>query len=454
MKTAATTLGLLAVLGTLSLATLGCAQPVSLGTGGNTQGQGGDGGGGWAGDGGGGPGGEALCGPLTDQALDSLTPCCADHGGAHCIDEVPIEFQGLVAACDGGGFCVPDDFILNGAAAVLETCLSIGDADGRWVSGCLPEVGMNAGILPHDEAHPGLFCVPCINPIDQQPTGVCDIGTTCDGSGAGGAGGGGQGGSPGGGATCDDPGAPLDPSIFAACPNACGGRCVPTQLLPDPNDPSIQKLAECAPGSGELCVPDAMIASQGLAVPDTCDWYGLEGRCMSECIPEIAQQAQDNFLVKSTCADHHFCAPCFDPTTDEPTGVCELQCDAGPDPAKPHDLPSCCDDIGTCVPAALAGAQADQLGPDTCAEDSGLICAPNDLMPGSNYVPADCEPELNFLDVDPDHKYGVCLPACLPALDSLFLGDNGECGEKYKCAPCWQPGLFADKKSDAPGCVY
>lgn len=450
MKTASRTVGLLAMLG--ALAVLGCAQaPNGLGTGGNGHGVGGgnDGGGG-SGEDGGGPGGEALCGPLTDQGLDSLTPCCAEYGGAHCLAEVPIEFQTLVAPCDGGGFCVPDDFILDGGAVEPESCLSLGDADGRWISGCLPEVAMNAGLLPTDEAHPGLFCVPCVNPIDQQSTGVCEIGTTCDGGG----GTGGTGGSPGGGATCDEPGAPIDPSLFAACPNACGGRCVDKQLLPNPDDPSIQQLAECAPGSGQLCVPEEMIASKGLGVPETCDWYGLEGRCMSECIPEIAEQAQSHFVVQGTCPEHHFCTPCSNPLTDEPTGACSLECDAGPDPAKAHDLPTCCDGIGTCVPGALAGDQADQLGEDTCGEDSGLICAPNDLMPGSNYVPADCEPDFNLVDVDPDHKYGVCLPGCLPALDSLLLSDSGACGDKYKCAPCWQPGIFSDKKSDAPGCVY
>ncbi|MBK8258125.1 MAG: hypothetical protein IPK82_36350 [Polyangiaceae bacterium] len=68
--------------------------------------------------------------------------------------------------------------------------------------------------------------------------------------------------------------------------------------------------------------------------------------------------------------------------------------------------------------------------------------------------PSPCTPEFNLVDVDPDHKYGVCLPGCLPALDSLFLNDTGECGDNYKCAPCWQPGLIGDKKSDAPGCAY
>ena len=56
---------------------------------------------------------------------------------------------------------------------MLETCKSIGDADGRWVSLCVPQVKENEAILPKDDAHPGEACVPCINPIDKTETGVC-----------------------------------------------------------------------------------------------------------------------------------------------------------------------------------------------------------------------------------------------------------------------------------------
>ncbi|MEZ4314461.1 MAG: hypothetical protein R3F14_41110, partial [Polyangiaceae bacterium] len=317
---------------------------------------------------------------------------------------------------------------------------------------CVPEVAKNAALLPEKEDQPGLFCVPCVNPLDKSDTGVCKLdGSACDGgSGGGDTGGGGNPTGP----TCDDPGAPIDPSLFAPCPNACGGRCVDKAFLPDPSDPSIAQLGECEPGSGQLCVPEELIASKGFGVPDTCEWYGLEGRCMSECIPEIASQAEGGFLIQGTCAEHHYCTPCFDPITDEPTGACGLTCDAGPDPAKPHDLPACCGGMGTCVPKTLAGDQADQLGEDSCSKDDGMLCAPNDLMPGSGYVPGPCTPEFNFVDVDPDHKYGVCLPDCLPALDSIFLKDSGQCGDGYKCAPCWQPGILKDKESGAPGCAY
>lgn len=449
-------LGLFAILGTLSLsAVLGCATASWDGagtgarSGGNGEGAGGEGAAGPGGDGAGAS--DALCGPLTDKLLAELTPCCAEYGGAHCIDSVPPEFQALVDVCPDGGYCVPDLFILDGGAVQPEKCLSIGDVDGRWISGCIPQVAANASLLPTDDAHPGEFCVPCVSPLDQTSTGVCEIGTTC-----GGDPGGGPGGDPGGGgATCDDPGSPIDPSIFEPCPSACGGRCVDKALLPDPNDPSVANLGECAPGSGQLCVPDEILASKGLGVPDTCDWYGLEGRCMSECLPQIGEQISQGFVVKSTCPDHHFCAPCFDPTTDKPTGACTLTCDAGPDPAKAHDLPPCCDGIGTCVPKPLAGDQADKLGQDACADGSGLVCAPNDLMPGSGYVPSDCQPEFNFLDLaDPDHAYGKCLPGCLPGLDSFFLNDTGQCGDPYKCAPCWQPGFLSDTETNAPGCEY
>lgn len=447
-------LALLATLGTLSLAGFGCANASWKNAGnGGSGGEGASYGEGAYGQGGSGAtdGGDAVCGPLTGVPLQSLTPCCSEYGGAHCIAQVPVEFQSLVATCPEGGYCVPDDFILEGGSVQPEKCLSVSDADGRWISGCVPQVAENAGILPTDDAHPGMFCVPCVNPLDGSDTGVCKIGTTCDDSGGGGSGGNGGGSK----ATCDNPGDPIDPGLFEPCPNACGGRCVNVALLPDPNDPSVAMLAECSPGSGTLCVPDEMIASKGLGVPDTCDWYGLEGRCMSACVPEIQKQANEGFLVQGTCAANHYCAPCFDPTTDQPTGACTLTCDAGPDPAKPHDLPGCCDGAGTCVPKALAGDQADKLGQDACPGGTGLVCAPNDLMPGSGFVPPDCQPEFNFVELaDPSHAYGKCLPACIPGLDSFFLNDTGQCGDGYLCAPCWQPGFLSDTETNAPTCEY
>lgn len=444
----------LLVASALSLSALACANASWSGSGdGGAGGAGASVGEGAAGSSGAGAtdGGDTLCGPLTDASIESLTPCCSEYGGAHCVDSVPVEFQALVATCPEGGFCVPDDFIQYGGAVQPEKCSSISDAEGRWISGCVPMVAENAGVLPTDAAHPGMFCVPCTNPLDQSDTGVCKIGTTCDDTGEGGSGGSGGGTE----ATCDNPGDPIDPSILPTCPNACGGRCVPKQLLPDPNDPSIAMLGECAPGSGDLCVPEEIVVTKGLYVPDTCDWYGLEGRCMSLCIPSIAEKAQDGTLVQGSCAENHVCAPCFDPITDESTGACTLTCDAGPDPAKPHDLPACCDGMGTCVPKALAGAQADQLGQDACPDNSGMVCAPNDLMPGSGFVPQDCTPEFNFIELaDPGHAYGKCLPGCIPGLDSFFLNDTGECGDGYKCAPCWQPGFFSDDETGAPGCQY
>ena len=256
-------------------------------------------------------------------------------------------------------------------------------------------------------------------------------------------------------ATCDDPGAPLDPSILPECPGACGGRCVPKALLPNPEDPAVANLGECEPGSGDLCVPDEFVATKGLYVPPSCDFYGLEGRCMSECVPQIAEQVSQGILSQGTCAEHHVCTPCFDPTTGKSTGACTMECDPGPDPSKDHEFPSCCGGIGTCVPKPLAGAQGDKLGQDACPAGGNLVCAPNELMPNSGYVGEDCTPEFNFLElVDPEHAYGKCLPDCIPSLDSIFLNDTGQCGPQHKCAPCWQPSVVFDQETNAPGCQY
>jgi hypothetical protein len=69
---------------------------------------------------------------------------------------------------------VPDE-LRNGASPV--TCTSIGGAEGRCLSVCIPQVGENAGILPDDGCQPGQRCAPCVHPLTNQETGACSIGS-------------------------------------------------------------------------------------------------------------------------------------------------------------------------------------------------------------------------------------------------------------------------------------
>ncbi len=364
-------------------------------------------------------------GPLgAPRDPSSLTACCEDFvGGAHCLDNVPDELQGVLGACPGGGYCVPDPFIETGGVFEPLTCASLSGAEGRCLSGCVPQVKDYWGILPQDACADDERCIPCINPIDNTDTGVCQLAFTCDG----GPGGGGPGPSE---AQCPHVGADvLDPSTMTSC--APGAHCLANALVPA--DMAAQ-LADC-PGAQSKCVPDEFIRSGGNFIPATCESVaGAEGRCLSPALPDVAAQAA--LLPQSTCTDDHLCVPCFSPLDGSETGACRLSCDPGPTEG-PTQLPACCDGRGTCVPASAAGGAADQLGEDVCPEDQGLVCAPNVFLDGG-FTPATCE--TGFIQVIFGSAYaeGRCLPDCLPAVDNFLLGRDG-CDQGYKCAPCLDP---------------
>ncbi|MCB9560946.1 MAG: hypothetical protein H6708_11110 [Kofleriaceae bacterium] len=365
---------------------------------------------------------EGPLGPPRDPA--ALPACCTDFvGGAHCLDDVPAELRDFLGACAGGGYCVPDPFIETGGVFEPLTCASIGDAEGRCLSGCVPQVQDYWGILPQDACADDERCVPCVSPIDGTDTGACKIAFSCEG---GAGGGGGDPVQP----ACPHTGDPvIEPSTLPAC--AAGAHCLSNALIPAD---LAGRLADC-PGADAKCVPDELIASGGDFIPSTCESVaGAEGRCLSTALPEVADQAA--LLPASTCAADHLCVPCFSPLDGSDTGACRTSCDPGPTEG-PTQLPLCCDGRGTCVPASAAGGAADQLGEDTCPADAGLVCAPDVFLDGT-YQPQSCETGLIQILFGADYAEGRCLPDCLPGVDNFLIGRDG-CDPGMKCAPCLDP---------------
>ena len=225
----------------------------------------------------------------------------------------------------------------------------------------------------------------------------------------------------------------LDPTTLPVCPvELCGGgaRCLPTSLIPPD---FLDQLADCDPD--HKCVPDEFIKTGGDFIPTTCTSIaGGEGRCLSECLPEL--QAQVDSLPPDICPEFQRCAPCFDPVTAEETGACSLSCDPGPT-TRPVLLPDCCNGIGTCVPkASIPPEQAEQLPPDSCPMDANdYVCAPDVFVSDPNYMPEPCETEIIIGGGEP----GVCLPACLiTGFQGSLLGQS-TCDDDWKCAPCDDP---------------
>ena len=129
--------------------------------------------------------------------------------------------------------------------------------------------------------------------------------------------------------------------------------------------------------------------------------------------------------------------PCFDPFTQEPTGACEQSCDPGP-AEPPLEIPTCCEGDGLCLPQDDLGDKAEQLAEDNCPQNNGpALCVPAAFLE-PDFQPMTCWDEQPIGDAKP----GVCLPACLPAVQGLLqdlLLDQEGCPASHKCAPCDNP---------------
>ena len=378
-------------------------------------------------------------GGCTPSDPSTLTACC-DDGEAYCrpVGSVPPELVDRLASCGGGEVCVPAEYLGGGYDPA--PCASLGGAEGACVSLCVAEVQKLAGLLPQATCADGERCAPCIDPTNGEPSGACDP-ILCEEpdppasppSGGGGGGGGGGVGPP----SCDNPPAEpmLDPNIFPAC--CPGAHCVPNALIPG----DMQgMLSTC--DADNLCVPDTFIAYGGLKVPDKCTSVaGMEGRCTSTCIPQIAEQA--DLLPTDICGAGEVCAPCCDPFTGQASGACDSPCDVGPAAGFCEVVfTPCCSDIeGHCVPSSeVPSAQQGNLEP--C--DNGLLCVP-DVMQDLSFKGGPCYGSILFMG----DYFGVCLPKCLK-LPMEFMLDTSGCAPGWVCAPCKDP--FFGASTGAPGC--
>ncbi len=234
---------------------------------------------------------------------ETLDACCSDFGNAHCLpsDVVPDFLSDLVAVCESGGVCVPDPFIAKGGLHVPKDCMvELDGSTGVCMSGCIPEVGQYAGILKQDTCATGEFCTPCISPIDGSDTGACALRENFCGADL-------SGGSGGGGGACPHEGPPLiDPANFPTCDQCGNSSCVDKGLIPVEFH---SRLADCDADS--FCVPNELVETAGNFIPTTYTAVaGFEGRCLSECLPEVQEQA--NLLDQGTSAAAQLCVPCYD----------------------------------------------------------------------------------------------------------------------------------------------
>jgi hypothetical protein len=379
---------------------------------------------------------------LDPQDPAKLTKCeCKAGGAARCvpIKKMPTGLANQLEKCDSDqGACVPDTIIASGGKAP-PSCATKGK-EGRCLSMCVPLVAKYAATVltrgdgdtcPTDER-----CVPCENPLDGTPTGVCDIGSpppaSCSAVGA--KGGGGIGVTPGEAITCPFKGTPADPTRFPACgPNGQGGRCIDPSLVADPK--IAARLSRCDKG---LCVPEVYVKEKGQHLPTSCSSFaGIDGRCFSVVFRDVADQSE--LLQQDACSADERCVPCFNPATGEPTGACDsVSCDKAK--MTPRPLRDCCRARGKCVPRRdVPQSFQARLNSDGC--DARLeVCAPSENL-DPNTAPVVCAA---------NGGKGVCVSNCVEFdfFESILL-DRGSCRSDQTCVPCRTPN---GQPSNAPGC--
>lgn len=271
---------------------------------------------------------------------------------------------------------------------------------------------------------------------------------------------------------------PEDPNKFPKCACAAKGgaaRCVPKDKVPGA---VASQLETCDDGGPGVCVPDPLVKSGG-AAPPTCKSPFGEGRCMSVCVPQIAQNADLlNRGEGDVCAQDERCAPCLNPLkNNEPTGVCEIgkqaapKCEeqkggdapapsggdakptnvacpyTGPDIVDPKTFEALdCGDGMRCVPSTLVPAGAAAML-KTCAKG---LCAPEkSIRAGGQYVPATCKALAG--------AEGRCLNANIPMIGAQKAQlSRDTCDAAELCAPCYNPidgkatGACSTVSCDAP----
>jgi hypothetical protein len=400
--------------------------------------------------------------PGHDASAQPGAGCCAS-GPSHCVPatDLPPALSNAFAPCDAG-LCVPDPIIDKGSEYVPTSCTTTiltWTLQGVCLSQCITLVSGNPqeGLLKQETCAAGDLCVPCINPLDNTPTGACSITSLVCGGGDGGTdSAAAEAGS--GGPMCPYTGPPLlDANSFPACSPACAGaHCVPSAIVPAADQ---GQLASCSSEAGPgFCAPDTFIRSAGAAVPKTCTSIaGSEGRCLSTCLPAI--QAEAELLPGDVCATDERCAPCYNPVAADPTaatGACALACDKpaqpptivdcpykGPPIIDPSIFPACSPACAGahCVPASLVSA-ADQAQLATCP---GGFCAPDTITSSAGKaVPPTCTSIAG--------AEGRCLSTCLPAVASQeTLLPQGTCATGERCVPCFNP-VASDPKAPTGAC--
>lgn len=364
---------------------------------------------------------------LPREFLDAMSPCCGGKG--RCIPNAPQLGKAgeQLETCDNGGKCAPLA-LLEVATKPLRKCELSKGMPGRCVPSCVDAIDRLKLVLPQDACEDDERCVPCDNPQDGKPTGLCELGEKKE--------------KP---AKCPPPerkGTPemcasvadvIDTSKLMACSE---GHCIPKEATDQASGVDAKALAGikiCDDGAS-YCVPDVILRTGGLWRPKECTAFsGAEGRCYPRFGP-IEVQAKN--LPIDVCADSERCIPCFDPYTGERLPTCDTPCDPGPK-RPPVVFAPCVSGKGRCIPKSVVGSGVTQslsFKKDTCTGEE--ICAPKSLLDRVS-PPQTCEAAGGLAA---DKGPGVCVENVFSGVVKLggkLAGlEQTSCRTGFVCMPC------------------
>jgi hypothetical protein len=253
--------------------------------------------------------------------------CCADGAGNElgtCVPQALVSTadQALlgVDSCDDEGFLCAPTPIATGSYEP-EGCDSWLSAEGRCLPACLPDVDAQSDRLRRAVCAQGELCVPCYDPVSGDETGACDI----------------------------DGDAPVEePVEFPTCCTTGGvarGTCVPTQAAGAQADslPVLNCETQTGDADAYVCAPNERIEDPAYEFPSCSTVCGADaGTCLlaviggvtgqpGACVPSCILSEREtpigtnaaNLYGQGSCDTGEDCAPCVDPNTDEPTGLCD-----------------------------------------------------------------------------------------------------------------------------------
>jgi len=409
------------------------------------------------------------CNPKGYEVLANAFPTCdpltcADGAelGARCVSKDFIQpssqLDSLARCHDENGqeradtYCVPVPFLIHNGHYEPPTCRSIAGLEGRCLSKCLPAVQAQLTTLNRDTCAEDELCAPCYDPANRTLTAACTTNS------------------------CDAPPAvepdychldykrfpAADLSKLEACPaSVCaagGAHCIGTTTIPEDQR---DKLADC--NATSKCVPDEILVSAGNAVPRECRANGgVEGRCQSLCLPEVAKNA--DLLEPDNCDPGQVCVPCFDPSNEnKETGACtSSKCDSPKEApenlceldykmhplADPERLPVCPASIcpsgnAHCVNIGNPNEQQKKLA--GCGD--GSSCVPDAfILTGGNVPPRKCSA---FDGKAEGRCQSLCVPDVAKQKDILT---RDVCEADELCAPCFDPRTGEDTGACSGGC--